>query len=571
MTTVNGWSKPGRESSDPWGGHPMGIDTRLTRKDFLAGSMSLLLASAVQASPEKGADEPLTIADLAIVAKSLGFKLTEAELKAALPTVTELRANYAAFRNLQLQNSVSPAFTFVPEGRIAPSATGVKSSALPRAGAIPATDEGIAFLPATQLAALIRARKLTARRLTEIYIARIEKYSPQLLNVISLLAKSALAQADVLDREAASGKFRGPLHGLPYGCKDLFASREGLTTWGAGPYRDQTFDYDAAVIEKLEAAGAILLAKTSVGALAMDDHWFGGKTKNPWNPKQGSSGSSAGSASGMAAGLFAFAIGTETLGSIMSPSHRCRVTGLRPTFGRVSRHGAMALSWTMDKVGPICRTAQDCGMVLTAICGADPRDRASVSQPLRLDQKIDPLKLKIAFLSDDSALDEDDASKGPGEVVAMLRAAGADLTPKTFRKVGTGVDSCLSIEAAAAFEGLTLSEDMAKLQDSLWPGIFRGHLFASGTGYIQSMRARRLTMQNFEEDFGDFDVVITSDRGSYLLFNTNLTGHPQLYIPLTAGRGVSIIGRLFGEAQLIALGAWIQERTKYYELRPNLA
>ncbi|MBL8048610.1 MAG: amidase [Chthonomonas sp.] len=547
----------------------MGIDTRLTRKDFLAGSMSLFLASAVRA--QTATPDPLTTADLASMARAMGFTLAEDDLKAALATVVELRGGYAAFRNLQMANSVAPSFVFRPEGRIPASAAGVKPAALPKAGKLPASEEDIAFLTATELAALIRSRQLTARRLTEIYIRRIERLSPKLLNVISLLAPSALAQADVLDAEASKGKFRGPLHGLPYGLKDLFASREGRTTWGAAPYKDQRFDFDSAVVERLEAAGAILLAKTSVGALAMDDHWFGGKTKNPWNTAQGSSGSSAGSASGLAAGLFAFAIGTETLGSIMSPSHRCRVTGLRPTFGRVSRHGAMALSWTMDKVGPIGRTAADCGLVLSALVGHDPRDAASVDKPLRLDTKIDPLRLKIAFLTDDAALDEDDASKGPGEIVAMLRAAGATLEGKTFRRVGNGVDMCLSIEAAAAFEGLTLGEDIKKLENSLWPGIFRGHLFSGGVGYVQAMRARSLTMKNFEEDFGDFDVVITSDRGSYLLFNTNLTGHPQLYIPLIGGRGISLIGRLYDEAKLIALGNWIQAQTQYYRLRPDLS
>lgn len=560
----------------------MGIDTALTRKQFLlsalgaAGLAALPTGARAKLVEQAVQTGELVEADVLAMEKALGFTLTEAQRKQVLTGLKTMKTESAALQARKIPNSVAPPIPFVPEGK-QPKAEARIDVRLRRVNPeVPKNDEDLAFLSAVELSHLIRTRKITPSQLTKVYLDRVKRYGGPLLNVITVTESRALETAKRLDAELERGKYRGPLHGLPYGLKDLFATKGDPTTWGAAPFKDQRFDFDSAVVEKLEAAGAILIAKTSVGALAMDDHWFGGKTKNPWNLTQGSSGSSAGSASGMAAALFAFAIGTETLGSIMSPSHRCRVTGLRPTFGRVSRHGAMALSWTMDKVGPICRTAEDCAMVFAAIHGRDPRDNGTVDRPFRYRNDLDLSKLKIGYLSDDAGLDEDDTGSGPGEALALLRKLGAKPEPVKFTPSGAGVDRVLVVEAAAAFEEITRDGRVNEIQNSLWPAIFRENLFASGVAYVQAMRARTQMMRLFEDEFKDFDLIVTSDRGSYLLINTNLTGHPQVYIPFGANargvnRGVSLIGRLYDEGTILAVAARLQRETDFWRLRPDLS
>jgi Asp-tRNA(Asn)/Glu-tRNA(Gln) amidotransferase A subunit family amidase len=545
------------------------IDRRSVLGSLLAGAATLALPKGAegQGAPAQDPALALTVEDIAILEKAHGLKFSESERRAILQSVTSHRREFEGLRKLPLDNSVAPAFTFVPQGK--QSAPGRKDDVRvkPTANGIGmASTDDIAFMPVTDLAEAIRKKDISSLDLTGLYLQRLKKYGGPLLNVISLTEERALKAAKRADEELARGKRRGPLHGIPFAVKDLFAAKGYPTTWGAEPYQNQVLDYDAAVVEKLEAAGAILCAKTSLGALAMNDHWFKGRTKNPWDPTLGSSGSSAGSSSAMAAGLVAFTIGTETLGSIMSPSHRCRVTGLRPTFGRVSRHGAMALSWTMDKAGPICRTAQDCALVLAAIHGADPRDPGTVDRPFRFRPDLDLSKLKIAYL---------DGDQGLGEHLEVLKSLGAKPVAVKFTPPYQGATTLLSVEAAAAFDELTRTGDVNTITESAWANIFRGHRFLPGVEYIEHMRARTLVMRKFEEEFADYDAIVASDRGGSLLVTTNLTGHPQLYIPMGAttagaGRGLSIIGRLYDEGTILGIGARVQQATSYWKLRPDL-
>jgi len=558
----------------------MGFDTTLvSRKSFLAsvlaGAGALVLPAESRAKLIELQSKPeLTTADIATAERIFGLEFSEEERKAILASVKQQSGGYEAIRKLDMPNSVAPAFIFVPEGK--QPAPGTRNDMRYRVSGLKAsTDEDIAFLPVIDLQERLKKKEISSVELTKLYLARLEKHGGPLLNVVTLLSDVALSQAKRADEERARGRVRGTLHGIPYGVKDLLAYPGYPTTFGAEPFEKQMLEETATVISKLEEAGAVLCAKLSLGALAMDDHWFKGKTKNPFNLEQGSSGSSAGSSSAMAAGLVAFTIGTETLGSIMSPSHRCRVTGLRPTFGRVSRHGAMALSWTMDKIGPICRTAQDCAAVLAAIHGRDALDPTTVDRPLRFRPDLDLSKLKIGYLENDAALDEDDAGGLVGSHLDLLKSLGANPIPIKFTMPTNGIDTLLSVEASAAFEALTRTGEVNTIKNSLWPNIFRSHRFVPGVEYLQAMRARTLLMKQFERELGDFDAIIASDRGSYLLFITNLTGHPQLYVPqgLTARgaqRGLSIVGRLYDEGTILGIGARIQQKTDYWQLRPKI-
>lgn len=559
----------------------MGFDTTLvSRKSFLAsvfaGAGAMLLPAESRAKLAELQDKPeLTTADIAAAERLFGLEFSEEERKAILASVRQGRTGIDAIRKLDMPNSVAPAFIFVPEGK--QPAAGTRNDLRYRpTGHKTTSDEDIAFLPVIDLQEKLKRKEISSVELTDLYLKRLERFGGPLINVVTLLSDVARKQAKRADEERARGRVRGILHGIPYGVKDLLAYPGYPTTFGAEPYEKQILDETATVIAKLEAAGAVLCAKLSLGALAMDDHWFRGKTKNPFNLEQGSSGSSAGSSSAMAAGLVAFTIGTETLGSIMSPSHRCRVTGLRPTFGRVSRHGAMALSWTMDKIGPICRTAQDCAAVLSVIQGRDSHDPTTVDRPLRFRPDADLSKLKIGYLENDTALDEDDGGGLVGSHLDVLKKLGANPTPIKFTQPTPGIDALLSVEASAAFEALTRTGEVNTIKSSFWPNIFRSNRFVPGVEFIQCMRARTLLMRKFEEELGDYDAIVASDRGSYLLFITNLTGHPQLYVPqgLTprgVQRGLSIIGRLYDEGTILGIGARVQQATEFWKLRPDLS
>ncbi len=540
-----------------------------SRKDLLVSLLATGAAAALPVSLKAMTEEgPITLDDLRAAAQVAGVAFTDAELKAILDSVRQARASGDALRGEGLPNDLEAATRFVPlgggsaPGKVVAKAGGTKVS---RSGL---SEEDVAFLSVAELGHLVRTKQIKSRELAELYLARLKRYGPKLQCVVNLTEERALREADAADREIAAGRYRGPLHGVPYGLKDLFAAKGAPTTWGAGPYKDQVLDFDSTVVERLSKAGAVLVAKLTNGALAMDDKWFGGQTKNPWNPTQGSSGSSAGSASATAAGLVPFGIGTETLGSIVSPSIRCRVTGLRPTYGRASRFGGMVLAQTMDKVGPICRTAEDCALVLAAIAGSDPRDPSAVDRPFAYPQRIDYKKLKVGVLV---APNRRDVPAPENPVTRLLKERGAHLLPLAFSAMPNGETDLLEAESAAAFDGLTRHpERIAELKNSLWPDIFRAARFMSAVDYLNAQRARTRLMRTFEDEFGDFDFFVTAG-GGYTLAHTNLTGHPQIVIPQTDGTSVSLIGRLYREDVLCTVGWDLQKSIGAHKLRPNVA
>ena len=552
----------------------MGFDAELSRKTFLSGSLVFMLAP-FQALAQSGRTN-YTLEDVKGAEKLSGITLTDVQRKDVLQALAGSRSGLDSIRKAGIDNTVPPAFNFVPQGK-KPKAgykNDVKPSA-PKAFTKPSKPEDIAFLTVAELGVLIRTHQIKPSELTEIFLNRLKQYGPKLNNIITLTEDAARAQALIADEEIKNGKYRGPLHGIPFGAKDLFAYKGYPTTWGAEPYKNQVLNYNAAVIDKLLAAGAILVAKTSLGALAYGDVWFGGLTLNPWNPKQGSSGSSAGSAAGTAAGLFAFSIGTETLGSIVSPSTRCRVTGLRPTFGRVSRAGAMALSWTMDKVGPICKTAEDCALVFSAIHGADPKDPMSVDYPFSYRSSIDLKKLKIGVPMPAGYKAGDDIAKDLGPAGIILKDLGATFIPVKISSPTQGVSEVLTIEASAAFDEITHDGRVDTMKGSLWPPAFRASSMLTGVDYIQAMRARTTLMHKFEAELGDLDLIVANGSGGDILVTTNLTGHPQMFIPMglnDQGRpiGTSLIGRLYEEGTLLAIGNMLQQATNAYRKRPDL-
>jgi len=455
----------------------------------------------------------------------------------------------------------------------------------------PKTDEDLAFLPLTHLARLIEKRVIKSLDLTKLYLERLKKYDPILHCVVTLTEELALKQAAQADAEIAGGKYRGPLHGIPWGAKDLLAVKGYKTTFGASPYKDQVIDVDSTVFTRLSEAGAVLVAKLTLGALAQGDRWFGGQTKSPWdpaNPTSGSSGSSAGPASTTAAGLVGFSIGTETRGSIMSPASRCGVTGLRPTFGRVSRYGAMALCWTMDKIGPICRTAEDCALVLKAINGPDGKDNHVLPAPFDWDATRDVRKLRVGYIKTDYEGDIPDDPKNPDrvqrqrenrkfnvEALAVFKALGVNLIPIELPKVSSSdMDFILTTEAAAAFDELIRSDKLDLMstepERSAWVGSFRLHRFVPAVEYIQANRARYRLMQEFAKVFDKIDLFIGSSLGV-----TNMTGHPEISLPSgfdSKGQPVSLrfTGRLFGEEDMLLLARAFQGKTGHHLKRPKL-
>ena len=443
---------------------------------------------------------------------------------------------------------------------------------------VPKTLEEVAFYSIGQLSELIRTRKVTSQQLTTMYLGRLKKYGPKLECVVTLTEELAMKQAKQADREIAKGRYRGPLHGIPYGAKDLLAVKGYKTTWGSVPFKDQVIDEDATVIKRLEKAGAVLVAKFTMGELAMGDVWFGGRTRNPWNTKQGSSGSSAGPASATAAGLVGFAIGTETLGSIISPSTRCGTTGLRPSYGRVSRTGAMALSWSMDKIGPICRTVEDCGLVFNAIYGPDGKDQTLYIAPFNYDPMINWKKLRIGYLK--MEFDSVRFNKTISDsVLTVLTRLGAKLVPIELPKLPVEqLHIILSAEAAAAFDDLTRSgkdDSMVRQGKGAWPNSFRSSRFIPAVEYIEANRVRYLVIQEMQKLMKDVDVYVAPSFGGNNLLLTNLTGHPCVVLPDGFTKegtptSISFIGQLFGEAKLLAVAKAYQDATDFHLKHPKL-
>jgi Asp-tRNA(Asn)/Glu-tRNA(Gln) amidotransferase A subunit family amidase len=525
---------------------PLGIT--YDRREFLAYFSSIglgtsLLPGVLWAKVSGGAD--ITKETIATAEEIAGVTFTDEERTMMVRNLTQQKQAIDTLHKVALDNSVSPAIVFdpVPPGVTLPVKSKrpmvrQKIAVMARPGAL----EELAFLPSARLSELVRRRKVKPSELTEMYLDRLKRYDPQLKCVISLTEERARAQARAADAEIAQGKYRGPLHGIPWGAKDLLAAKGYKTTWGAGPYKEQTIDVDATVVQRLDNAGAILIAKLTLGELAQGDNWFGGITRNPWWPEQGSSGSSAGPASATAAGLVGFSIGTETLGSISSPSTRCGVTGLRPSFGRIPRTGAMALAWSMDKIGPICRGVEDCALVLNAIYGPDGQDLAVRDYPFNWDAAVTPSQLRIGYFKSAFELPERDSQDRPQHATKLqddaalevLRRIGAQLIPVELPQFPVGSSLILQPEAGAAFESLVLSgkvKEMVQQSANSWPNTFRSAQFVPSVVYINANRARVLLMQQWWELFKNYDVIVTPTSGAGQLQQTNLTGNPAVIIP----------------------------------------
>lgn len=570
----------------------------LERRRFLGYFSSLglgatLLPGALLAQAAGG--EAITPAMVGEAARVAGIALgPEAEKRIAgdLSRGGGLRDSYKALRAMNLGNDTPPALVFNPllPGTKIPEGRGVFKPSRPKVEK-PKTDEDLAFLPVTHLARLVRSRAVSSTELTKLYLSRLKRYDPTLHCVVSLTEDLALRQAAKADAEIKAGRYRGLLHGIPWGAKDLLAVKGTRTTFGASPYKDQVLDVDATVFTRLTEAGAVLVAKLTMGALAMGDRWFGGQTKSPWdakNPQTGSSGSSAGPASAVAAGLVGFAIGSETRGSIMSPSARCGVTGLRPTFGRVSRYGAMALSWTMDKLGPLCRSAEDCALVLKAIQGPDDRDNHVIEAPFDWDAGRDVRRLRVGYIKADYEGEIPDDPRNPArverrrqdrktaqEALAVIQSLGVKLVPIEMPALDTApIDFVLTTEASAAFDDLVLSDRFdqmsAEPERSGWVGSLRLHQLVPAVAYIQANRARYRLMEAFAKVFDGIDLFVGSR-----LSVTNLTGHPEIsLVPGFNAQGqpnsLRFTGRLFGEEDILRLAHAFQGVTDYHLKRPPL-
>lgn len=574
-------------------------------------------------------DQAAAIADVPIPADDRQMMLS---------TLEDQAKGYDEIYQLHIPNSVAPALNFdpvLPSTKFETEKRPLRLSAAPAIAArgVPRNLEDVCFASARELGELVRTRNVSSVALTEMYLERLKRYDPTLHFVITLTEDRARAQAKEADRDLAAGNYRGPLHGLPWGAKDLLAVKGYRTTWGAAPYKDQQIDQDATVVKRLDAAGAILVAKLTLGALAMDDVWFDAKTRNPWNPAQGSSGSSAGPASATAAGCVAFSVGSETLGSISSPSTRCGCTGLRPTFGFVPRTGAMALSWTMDKLGPICRAVEDTALALHAIYGPDGGDRTVQPAAFNWNAALDWRKLRVGYLKSeferpieppkppkpesqltpdekkkfDRAKSRFEQSRAHAEydrrfdraAIAKLQSMGVNLIAVEIPKFPyDAMFPLLNAEAAAAFDELTRTgrDKLLTLQGpNQWPDIFRCARFIPAVEYIQANRARMLVMEAVSKAFEGFDVIVAPTNSEQLVV-TNLTGHPALILP-NGFRGddappphkndkgeiegdyggpgtpvsLTFLGQLYGEARLLAFARAYQDATTFHLQHPKLS
>lgn len=510
-----------------------------------------------------------------------GLSLSDAERDSMATNLTNLQKDLDAIHQYKLSNSVPMSLIFdpLPQGFMPETAQKPIDWGLTKDVKLPANKNELAFYPVHKLAVLLKSKKISSVELTRLYLDRIRKYSDTLQCVITVMEASALQQAAQADKEIAAGKYKGPLHGIPYGVKDLLVVDGTKTTWGAAPFKDQTLDGTATVVRKLNDAGGVLLCKFTMGALAMGDIWYGGITKNPWNLKQGSSGSSAGSASGTVAGLVAYSIGTETLGSIVSPSTRCGATGLRPTYGRVSRTGAMALSWSMDKIGPICRSALDCAIVLEAIRGTDNIDKHVRNASFNYSAKADIKKLKIGYLK--AAFESDYPNKTRDEaVLQVIRGLGAELIPVELPQnlPIAALRIMLSAEAAAAFDDLTrnnIDDQLTDQRRNAWPNSFRASRFIPAVDYINASRIRSELIAAYHEKTKDFDVIVSPSYASNQLLTTNLTGHPCLVVPNGFNEqggptSISFLGKLYGEAAISFVARAYQEASDWEDKIPPM-
>lgn len=584
--------------------HPVPLNRRRFLTTVATGSLAAQLTSkfasaatnppAPPATPAAASE--VTAGTLEAAEKIAGFSFTPAQREPILKSVADRTAAYKALRASPIPNHVFPTLTFDPRiaGVFPPPGSVERMAATRPADGIarPASDEDLAFLSLAELGALLRARKITSRELTELALARLRKYDGVLQAVINFTEERALRQADAADAELKAGKWRSLLHGIPWGAKDLLSVRGYPTTWGATQFKDQRFDEDAAVVQRLDAAGAVLVAKLSLGALANNDRWFGGQTKCPWNIERGSSGSSAGPCAAVAAGLVPFAIGSETLGSIVSPCTRNGVTGLRPTYGRVSRAGAMALAWSTDKIGPIARSAADCALVFDVIHGVDAGDPTTVDAPFAWPPHSGLKGERIGYLADVFAVAGEwhDANQG---VLATLKEAGAELVPIALPVVSLpAIRIIYDVEMAAAFDDFTLSGEVDVLlapHPSNWANTMRAARYIPAVEYVQANRLRTLMIRELEQTLADakIDVWVSPPvpGPSPNLFITNLTGHPTVCVPAgfipvpdqpadsprrNAG-STTFNARLYRDDRALAVAHAFQQATDWHRRRPPIA
>ena len=547
-----------------------------------ASHLDVSLAEAVQQPQAAQQPQRVTKEMLHAAEQLIGIELNDAQETMALRGVNQNLSTYEGLRKIDVPLDTEPATAFHPAlpGKKfdwKPVKFKLTKQEVPQYNSL----EEVAFFTTTQLAELLRTRRISSLDLTKMYLSRLKRYGPKLLCVVTLTEDLALKQAAEADREIKAGRYRGPLHGLPCGIKDLFATKGIKTTWGAEPFRDQMIDYDATVVERLREAGAILVAKLSMGALAQGGRWFAGMTRNPWQveeDRQGSSGSSAGPASATAAGLVGFSIGTETLGSIVSPSSRCGVVGLRPTYGRVSRYGAMGLSWTMDKIGPICRGVEDCAAVLAAIYGPDQRDITVGDAPFNWTPDVPLSKMRIGYLKAEfDGINNEKQKALYTEALDVLKTAGATLAPIELPTFSTrSLSIILSAEAATAFDDITRDGRVNQLsgqQAGDWPNSFRTARFIPAVEYIRAQRARTLLMHEMDKLMSKWDVFVSMAPGSSLLA-TNLTGHPQVCVPCGfidgLPRSIMFTGGLYDEGPPLRVALAYERATKWHTMHPKM-
>ena len=614
----------------------------LDRRSFMRtcsemGLLGTLFPGVLWAQAQAHAAKKITKEMIESAAVVADVPISEEYKEMMLESLNNRAKGYEEIYKLHIPNSVDPALIFdpvLPGMRFETERKPMRMSKAAHAAtaSAPKNLEDLAFASARELGELVRERKVSSLALTEMYLGRLRKYDPALKFAVTLTEDRALAQAKQADAEIAAGKYRGPLHGLPWGAKDLLATKGYRTTWGAGGFESQRIDEDATVVKRLDQAGAVLVAKLTLGALALGDVWFGGVTRNPWNTNQGSSGSSAGPASATAAGCVAFSIGSETLGSISSPSTRCGCTGLRPSFGLVPRTGAMALSWSMDKLGPICRTVEDCALVLDAIQGPDGMDRTTQPAAFNWDANLNWRKLRVGYLKTEFERKPDEQQESAKEeppatpeeqkrreeqkkrrearqaraeydrryndaALAKLREMGVNLVPAEMPKFPyDAMVTMLTAESAAAFDELTRTGNdklLTSQKDYDWPNTFRAARFIPAVEYIQAARARRMAMDAVSKVFNDFDVIVAPTSGEQLVI-TNLTGHPAVILPNglrgkdapkppseeasdfqnAGGPGtptsLTFLGELYGEAKLLAFARGYQEATDFHLQHPKL-
>jgi Asp-tRNA(Asn)/Glu-tRNA(Gln) amidotransferase A subunit family amidase len=601
----------------------MSDEPREGRRRFLR-MVPAAVAGAIAApalAQQTPADLTITKDTLDCGEKIFGVDFTEPEEEAIVRGVNRNLDSFEALRkvDIPLDTDIPLVFhPYLPGEKPKPGATpgaALKVTLAPPAPRRASLDD-LAFQPITALAPLLRGRQVSATDLTRMYLARLKKYGPKLNCVVTLTEDLALAQAADADREIKAGRYKGPLHGIPWGAKDLFATKGIPTTWGAGPYQNQVFDYDATIVARLHDAGAVLLAKLSMGALAQGDQWFRGQTKNPWRPddpnpnRSGSSGSSAGPGSATAAGLVVFGIGTETRGSIISPSSVNGVTGLRPTYGRVSRFGAMMLSWTMDKVGPMCRSVEDCALVFNGIYGPDGKDDSVVDAPFAWNPDLPLAKLRIGVIQRDFQVQPPGGGRGgagaaPGrgsggggarggispeefrrqreaqlkilnDALEVYRKLGATLTPieqVPGTDIANDIGFVLNVEAAAAFDDLTRSAGINDPSVQQWANTFRTSRFVPAVEYIRAQRARTLLMRQWDEFMSHYDVFLSPAGGSTLGI-TNLTGHPALAMKAGFNDGapveLMVTGRLYDEATVLRVALAYERATEWHTMNPKM-